>query len=342
MLLTASQVHADTMQRLGPGLRWRYHPGQPAGWASPTTADHAWPLVDAAFTPKNSPSDWRGTGCFRIWFTLDSALLGQALGFRFRHKGASEIYLDGRLLGRYGTLGTSSATTTGWWPSYQTLPFMLREAGPHLLAVRYAKFDPGPPGEPSGFWVRVATAQQLIAENVTLTRLTDTNLIVLVGPLLLALLHLFLFLHYRPQRANLYYSLYMTFLALSGLARYYLLSHSETTAHFWGEIGFETSVALGIVLLLAFAYAICQQRIPWRWLLVLGVGWLGAIGWYVGHPSFNMAQISHLLVVMAWLNLLWVLGGALRRRQPGIWLVALGALGTLLVFVFTNSDLYQQ
>src|SRR4028119_840101 len=68
--LMASQVHADTMQRLGRGLRWHYQPGQPAGWASPATDDRAWPFVDASFRLENSPPGWRGTGCFRIWFTL--------------------------------------------------------------------------------------------------------------------------------------------------------------------------------------------------------------------------------------------------------------------------------
>lgn len=219
---------------------------------------------------------------------------------------------------------------------------MLREAGPHLLAVRYAKFDPWPPGEDSGFLVWVAPAAKLIAENVVLARLAAVNLIVLAGCVILVLLHLFLFLLYRSHRANLYYSLYVAALAMSGLARYYLLSHSEMTARFWGGVGFQTSVALGIVLLLAFAYAICQRQIPWRWLLLLGGGWLGAIAWYVVHPLWHLAQVSIWLVAVAWLNLLWVLGGALWQRQAGIWLVALGALGTLLVFGFTNSALYAQ
>jgi hypothetical protein len=61
----------------------------------------------------------------------------------------------------------------------------------------------------------------------------------------------------------------------------------------------------------------------------------------VGHPLLRLAPVSVLLVAVAWLNLLGVLGGAL-RRQAGIWLVALGALGTLLVFAFTNSPWYAQ
>ncbi|MBO2012974.1 ATP-binding protein [Hymenobacter negativus] len=340
--LTSPQVTADAMQRLGPGLRWRYQPGQPAGWASPATDDHTWPLVDASFPFKKGPVGWRGTGCFRVRFTLDSALLGQPLGFRFRHAGASEIYLDGQLLGRLGTPGTSRATTTGWWPSYQTLPFMLREAGPHLLAVRYAQFDPRPAEGNSGFTVRVAPAPRLIAENLTILRLADVNIIGLAGSAVLMLLHLFLFLYYRAQRANLYGSLYMAALFATDWFRYSSFVQSEMKVRFWSNVGFETSLALGSVMLLAFAYAICQRRIPWWWLLLLGGGWLGVVAWYAGHSLGGIKRVSDALVVLSFLNMFWVLGGALRRRQPGIWLVAVGALGTLLVYVFTASSIFQQ
>jgi signal transduction histidine kinase/DNA-binding response OmpR family regulator len=339
--LTAPEVTADTMQRLGRGPQWRYQPGQPVGWASLATDDHAWPLASAFFPFGKGPPGWGGTGCFRIRFTLDSALLGQPLGFRFRHTGASEIYLDGQLLGRYGTLGPSRATTTGCSPSYETLPFMLREAGPHLLAVRYAKFDPWPSPSYGGFSVRVGLARPLIAENVGLMRVADVNISALAGSAVLLLLHLFLFLHYRPQRANLYYSLYMASIFASGLSRYYAFTHSEMRARFWAGVGFQANLAWGSVLLLAFVYAICQRRIPWRWLLLLGGGWLGAVAWYVGHPLWNLLQLSNALVLLTWLNMFWVLGGGLRRRQPGIGLVALGAVITLLVYFFAVSDTFQ-
>ena len=340
--LTAPQVTADTMQRLGVGLRWRYQPGQPAGWASPATDDHAWPLVNASFPFESGPPGWRGTGCFRVRFTLDSALLGQPLGFRFRHTGASEIYLDGQLLGRLGTPGTSRTTTTGWWPSYQTLPFMLREAGPHLLAVRYAQFAPRPAAGNSGFTVRVAPAPRLIAENLTILRLADVNLIGLAGSAVLMLLHLFLFLYYRAQRANLYGSLYMAALFATGWFRYSSFIQSEMKVRFWCNVGFEATLALGSVMLLAFTYAICQRRIPWRWLLLLGSAWLGTVAWDAGHSLGSIKRVSDALVVLSFLNMFWVLGGALRRPQPGIWLVAVGALGTLLVYAFTASNVFQQ
>ena len=339
--LTTAEVRADTMQRLGRGDSWRYQPGQPAGWASPATPDQGWPLVSASFPFGQGPPGWRGTGCFRLRFVLDSSLLGQALGLRFRQTGASEIYLDGQLLGRYGTLGASGAATTGHWPSFETLPFMLRTAGPHLLAVRYAKFDAWPPNSNGGFSVRVAPAGRLIAENVSLMRLADLNFVVGASAVVLALLHLFLFLYYRPQRANLYYCGYLVSLFASGQGRYQALTASTMAGEFWAGVVYQATVALGAVLLLAFVYAVCQRRTPWRGLALLGAGWLGAVAWYVGHPLWPVQPVGDALVVLAWLLMLGVLGGALRQRQPGIWLVALGQLATLLLYGFIVSPVFQ-
>jgi len=111
---------------------------------------------------------------------------------------------------------------------------------------------------------------------------------------------------------------------------------------FWGSVGFQTSLALGNVLLLAFTYAICQRRVPWRGLLLLGAGWLGAVAWFAGHPLWNIVRLSNALVGLSFVYMFGVLGEALRRRQPGIGLVALGALGTLLVYAFTASSVFQQ
>lgn len=157
--LTAALVNSPAMQRLDGPASWRYQPG----WASPATPDQGWPLADPDFLVGREPLGWHGTGTFRLRFTLDSALLSLALGLAIMQQGASEIYLDGQLLGRYGTLGTSARTTRGFNPRYRMLPFMLRTAGPHLLAVRYARYGawPLPYG---GFTVCVAPAERLLAQ----------------------------------------------------------------------------------------------------------------------------------------------------------------------------------
>ncbi|WP_223648561.1 ATP-binding protein [Hymenobacter psoromatis] len=342
--LTATQVSSAAMQRLDARVRWRYRPGQPPGWASPTTPDQGWLLADPDFLVGQEPPGWRGTGCFRLRFTLDSTLLGQALGLVIMQQGASEIYLDGQLLGGYGTLGTSAQTTRGFNPRYRTLPFMLRTAGPHLLAVRYARFGawPLPYG---GLTLRVGPASRLLTGQVLLMRAYSLHLIVVTGTGLLALLHFFLFLFYRPLRVNLYFSLYASVLMSTALVVYFRGTEMDVGL-LWGlQLGFVVAQSVNTVLLLAFLYSVCEGRLPWRWLGLLGLLRLVQAALWLAHPTGQADEWPrHPLLLAAfllpWLNMLWVLSRALRRRQPGIGLVALGVVATILVQVFASYDVF--
>ena len=112
------------------------------------------------------------------------------------------------------------------------LPFMLRTVGPHLLAVRYARFGawPLPYG---GLALRVAPAGRLQAEQVRVMRLRSLHLLVVTGTGLLALLHFFLFLFYRPLRTNLYFSLYASAFMGTSLLVYFRATEMDVRL-LWG------------------------------------------------------------------------------------------------------------
>ena len=342
LYLTAAQVSSAAMQRLDARVRWRYHPGWPPGWASPATPDQGWLLADPDFLVGQEPPGWRGTGCFRLSFTLDSTLLGQALGLTILQQGASEIYLDGQRLGGFGTVGTSAQTTRGFEPRYLMLPFMLREAGPHLLAVRYARFGawPLPWG---GLALRVAPASRLLAEQVRVMRLRSLHLMVVTGTGLLALLHFFLFLFYRPLRTNLHFSLYASVFMCTSLIVYFRATEMDVHLLWWLQLGFVLAQSLNTVLLLAFLYSVCAGQVPWRWLLLLLGLRLVQTALWLGNPE-REEWPSHPLLLLAfllpWVDMLRVLGQALRRRQPGIGLVALGVAATILGQVFIFYDVF--
>ena len=339
LLLTPAQVYADAPQPLA-GLGWRYRPGAPAGWAAPATDDSGWLRANPAFAWGQGPPGWRGTGCFRLRFALAPALRGQRLALALEHEGASEVWLDGQRLGGYGTLGPDAAGTRGYQPRYRTLPFALADGRPHLLAVRYAKFGAWP-REAAGFVAWVGPADRLVADQMKLLQVNTFNLINIAGVGVLALLHLFLFLYYRPQRANLYYSLYLTAAAGTGLMLYLRSTHMDGAARRAAYLGYEASAALAIVLLLAFTYSACRRPQPRRWLAGLGAVALALVAGTWARPDLDLAPWTSGLYLVAWLDALRVLGRAVGQRQPGVWLLALGMLGTLLMYFFVAADVFQ-
>ncbi|NML65453.1 response regulator [Hymenobacter sp. RP-2-7] len=337
--LQAAQVQAEAMQPLG-GVRWRYRPGAPRGWASPATPDLTWLLASPGFLFGAGPPGWRGTGCFRLRFTLDSALLGTPLGLFIAQDGASEVYLDGHLLGRYGQLGASAATTKAVRPRYCLLPFMLAQPGPHLLAVRYAKFSAWPlPYGGLGLWV--APAERLVAERVRQARSDTLSLITITSALVLAVLHLCLFLYYRSQRANLYFSLSMAAAAGTFLMVFLRATFSAESARWWMQLGFQVGASVSIGLLLVFFYAISRTRLPRAWLGLLALTSVGQLAWWLAHPT-DGNQVPPVVLgvfILAWLDMLRVLGLALWRHQPGVGLLIVGTLGAMLV-PFTASSAF--
>ncbi|MVN75602.1 response regulator [Hymenobacter sp. HMF4947] len=336
--LSAAQVYAADMQQVGGTRRWRYQPGQPSDWASPATNDLTWPLAYPGFLFGEGPPGWRGTGCFRLHFTLDPALLGVPLGLYLGQDGASEIYLDGHLIGRYGTIGTAGPTTQGVRPRYCLLPFMLREPGPHLLAVRYAKFEAWPlPYGGLALWV--APVERLVAERVRQARSDALSLIAVTSAGVLAVLHFCLFLFYRPQRANLYFSLFMAVAAGTFLMVFLRATFMGEGMRWWAQLGFQVGASLSSGLLLVFLYAVCHTRLPRVWLGLLALTSVGQVAWWLARPTDGnqMPPVVLGVFVVAWLDMLRVLGLALWRQQPGIGLLLIGTLGALLVPVTTSS-----
>uniref|UniRef100_UPI001CF3D476 ATP-binding protein n=1 Tax=Hymenobacter terricola TaxID=2819236 RepID=UPI001CF3D476 len=252
-------------------------------------------------------------------------------------EGASEVYLDGRLLARFGRVGTTGPTTVSYRPCFRLVPLPVGVPGPHVLAIRYAKFAPWPP-EYGGFFVWAGTADQLLVADLGELRLRSLNLISIAALGMLGLLHWFLYLFYRPQRANLYYSLYLAAMVLIGVAAY-ALAFPEYASNAWGFRGFMVGSWLSMLGLLAFVYFVCCGTVPWlrlRWGAVAGTGL--SVAFFV-HPFPLAWPALYGLFLAGTLEVLRVLGGAIRRRQPGLWVIGLGVVLSIAVYLFAGSNL---
>jgi len=328
--------------RAAPSLRlsdppWRYHPGHSPAWAGPAFRDQAWPLARTPFSMDSPPPGWHGTGWFRLHFTLDSVREDQPLALRIVQDGASEVYLDGRLLARFGRVGTTGPTTVSYRPYFRLVPLPVGVPGPHVLAIRYAKFAPWPP-DYGGFFVWAGTADQLLAADLGELRLYSLNLTGIAALGMLGLLHWFLYLFYRPQRANLYYSLYLAAMVLIGVSAY-SLAFPDYVSSAWGLRGFMVGSWLSMLALLAFVYFVCRGAVPWprlRWGAVAGASL--SVAFFV-HPFPLAWPALYGLFLAGTLEVLRVLGGAIRRRQPGLWVIGLGVVLSIAVYLFAGNIL---
>ena len=193
---------------------YKYHPGDNAEWANLTYDDRSWGATSSIILPTQKPeSGWDGIGWFRIHIAVDSSLWGVPLVLAMNQSGASEVYLDGKLLYNFGKVGTSEADEKLFWER-DPRHIVFRNQGDHVLAVRYSNFSTdffNRHGINAGFGCNVAEDLDswITTRTSTVRGYTIYQMVFTIVPGFLALLHIFLFLFYPKAKENLFLALFI-------------------------------------------------------------------------------------------------------------------------------------
>ncbi|MFN0109477.1 MAG: SpoIIE family protein phosphatase, partial [Blastocatellia bacterium] len=367
----AQDVFTLTADRLQNGqaveldkLGWKYSPNDDPRFADPQFDDRAWETLNGTAITLDGisksgwpKSGWRGIGWFRLRLQIDPALANQPLALAMAHFGASEIYLDGRLVQSFGTIGATPKTEVGYNPN--TLPFgiVLDGFSEHVIAVRYSclvmrdstswwsrwlhqldsrQFLKTDSNETNGFgagfgiWIQELKQAQVKDEMRRSLDGVGFDLYTSGVTLAIGLLHLLLFWFYPSQRANLFFGVSACFTSVAG-ATTYLLS----TGHYGArETLFLHLVTIlsgysSLVSILAFLYTVFLLRLPNHFRL-----WpIAAVSFFLT-SSLNLRQWGFLIFfALVLVETLRVVIQAIRNRADGAWILGIGLLfcGTALL-----------
>jgi hypothetical protein len=202
---------------------WYFHSGDDDRWADPEFDEASWARLDSIGTlllpSTQADIGWDGVGWFRLHFRVPPTLLKQSLALMWTQRGASEIYLDGKLIRSLGSVGVSSHDEEclrfdPGWP--EVIPVHLGDRSDHVIAVRYSNFRrmdrprwlADPEADIPGFVARLVESGVGIDYTVKSTRLSTVNQMLFAVPLAFAVLHFFMFLFFRDLKGNLYYALF--------------------------------------------------------------------------------------------------------------------------------------
>jgi class 3 adenylate cyclase len=156
--------------------------------------------------------NFSGVGWFRMHIEADTSITNMPLALTLTHYGASEIYLDGQRIKKYGIINGKDSSE---YMNPTTVPvfFVLTSAGHHVIAVRYANYNANDNYRKYGELLRGFSASTSLANRYIST--TDNLLgftfffIFLFGVFgALSMAHLFLYLYNRATLSNLYFSLF--------------------------------------------------------------------------------------------------------------------------------------
>lgn len=211
---------------------WKFQSGDDPQWANPEFADDQWhpidPSLDIRHIPElqNSSLYW-----FRLKFQIDSPLRNEPLAILLSQVGASEIYLDGKLLYKFGVISKSQISTK--YLLSDPLPVKMDSHLIHVLAVRYSY-------SPKSFLVQLDPngCLNIILNTVAATfsnsrKVERLSLIIKLVEmslfLLVSLMSLYLYFSYRAQKAYKYFGIYWLLLFTWAFLGQELASHFANT-----------------------------------------------------------------------------------------------------------------
>lgn len=212
--------------------KWKYSEGDDLARAQKAFDDSSWKEAESQLSFTNhSNTSFNGIAWFRLHFAIDSTVTGRPLAMTVSHLGASEIYLDGKLIKSFGHIGNPDNTV---YFDPQELPFIftIDTSREHVIAVRYANYNAKKNydvynNSRAGFKMMIGETQHLIAQKDLRSTVLSFVLMLLWGFFFsFCLIHFFMYLLNRTIKSNLYFSIFMFSLS-SGL----MISFINLVAH---------------------------------------------------------------------------------------------------------------
>ncbi|MGE5499491.1 MAG: SpoIIE family protein phosphatase [Syntrophothermus sp.] len=187
---------------------WKYHSGDDSTWKNPGFDDSGWKTANTVSEPGSI--NWQGIGWFRLHLHLDSSLFNIPLNLVCNQFGASEIYLNGRLVRKTGTIGLTSKDEI---PAFQHTPLILtfEKGKEQLLAIRYSNkttIENLIYTQHAGFRTFISSPETYFSESQLFLKDTINRQMIFAGiPLILAILHTLFFIFYPQNKTNFFYAL---------------------------------------------------------------------------------------------------------------------------------------
>jgi len=311
---------------------WKFQAGDDSAYVRPGYDDSQWENINPILEVDSQPQKARSGICWmRLHISMDSNLIDEQLVLIISQNVASEIYLNGRLIHKFGTINNNLKETIAFNPLGKIVSFPFDKSLKQVLALRFEvqpdirytnTFDA------NNSLVRLKINQIDAALGSFEYRWFQTGLptsvVFRLGAfLILAILHLAFFLYYPSIKANLYFSLY----AMIGFAAdvmYFGYPNEVGRMFFVSSVNYFLYEADNLLLLTAL-YSLLQQKRGWIFWGVVVAVLLGfvlditdyfRINWGLAVLSENVIGI--VMVVTAFKGL--------RLKMKGAWIIVSGAI----------------
>lgn len=329
---------------------WLFMPGDSSVWKQTDYNDSHWQKLPKAiiYFDSSYAKDFTGIGWFRMKFKIDSTLKNSYLAILVFQNCASEFYLNGKLLQKFGHVSNNSKDETLFNPQFAPIIFYVGEEEEYTLAIRFSgnnllERNKSLGGFSSYLSINAGFTDYYNGINFSLNRL-KINLpmqLTLFGILFsLAVFHFFIFIFNKKEKDNLYYSLFCLIVAILFYTSFFQITNDNPLNIAITQILSLLIIPSLFLTLLMFIYNLHYRLLPKiiYVFLVLGIALLVST-WF-----FFISEISKIIllifIIAVFIEVLRVTYLIIKSKKEGSKLIGLGLIGFLLnilFFVFMNS-----
>ncbi len=119
-------------------LSWKYTSNDNASFSSQVIDEKTWTTLMRQSSHIQPYGVWSGIGWFRVIFMIDSSLVNVPLELSVQQLGASEIFLNGKLMRCNGVVSQNSSLERSNDKNATPITFVFSQTGQQTLAIRYS------------------------------------------------------------------------------------------------------------------------------------------------------------------------------------------------------------
>ena len=315
---------------------WKFKAGDNPDWGKTDFNDASWQSINLfkdlnevpGIIPKN------GIVWFRLRLTNDSTLLEKQLVMRIYQTGASEVYLEGKLIHRLGIVSANPDSVKFYSPNRILLSFPIKYNTEQTLAIRFANL-------PARFPVYSNSSNSQLESWITTIdnaaddyiarfyRKYSSRINIGIGAgAILCFLYLSFFIFFRARKINLYFSLCNFFFVLTLI--FYSIALNNHGANFGFDIARDACLILYLFSLLYCIYKIFNKKPGWiYWSLLVAEIFSFLLRFFV------ISNFSDYISILVLADVLRISIQSVRNNQSGAWIIL--SFAAIDVIYFTLS-----
>lgn len=307
---------------------WRFRASDSMIFANPDYDDRDWKSIDPTMDILKSDLLKRtGINWLRLQLSIDSSLLYEDVAAVIEQYGASEWYLNGKLIYKFGTLSQNEKEVLAYNPMMDPVSMSFDKPGRQVLSVRFAfekgiNYQTGGAAKYSLVIIRLFTFNDAYKEaKKIINALKFTNTFRVGMYFIIALLHLAFFIYKPAKKAYLFFFFYAMFAIVADALQ---LKNIPEVGGAFNLIKLYFSLwRVSSIFLLTALYFLLNQKIGLIYWILVG---LAGFGMFLNNWNFNVLVVDILISI----ELVRTGLKALRLHTRGAWIITAGAVSYMI------------